>query len=107
MSDLVLGPSSTEELENDMRNYQLQKQAKRAAEQADDTEAALVATANMAYWNAQMIADGAISLEVCAAPSQWLWDSWNDSLKQDYLDQQAQAERLVWVMEKQGLPIPN
>ena len=107
MSDLVLGPSSTEELENDMRNYQLQKQAKRAAEQADDTEAALVATANMAYWNAQMIADGAISLEVCAAPSQWLWNSWNDSLKQDYLDQQAQAERLVWVMEKQGLPIPN
>jgi hypothetical protein len=109
MSDLSLGgaPGNPANIADDMNAYQAQKQKLKAAEQAGDDAAAEVARANMAYWEQKCIADGAMSIDVCSVPSQFIWDSWRPDQREDYLDKRKRAAAMVARMEAHGLPEPN
>lgn len=85
------GPAEDKAIAKAMKKYNLAKQAKRRAKRDGDEKAMKAAVRNMGKAHDMMLAAGAISLQVCARPSDFVWRSWSRSLRNAYFEQIEEA----------------
>ena len=78
-----------------MMRYNAAKRLLRAAEKAKDKKAGRAAIALMKYHETGMLAAGAVDLNMCSKPSQFLWDNWSPKRRVEYNDKKARA--IKWI----------